>query len=92
MLRLTNCERVDITIRKHDLWFAGVLVRQDKPRLQKRIRVGWLAAQGPEEAGRSPQSLRGERLHEKVRGSHTRGIATRIARRWSGGSEVNEIT
>ena len=37
MLEMTECERVETTIRKRQLWFAGALARQEETRLPRRL-------------------------------------------------------
>ncbi len=52
---MTNCERVETTIRKRQLWLAGSLVRQKETRLPRRIMDGRLTTSGPKGAGRPPK-------------------------------------
>ena len=52
----TGSERIETTIRKRQLGFAGVLVRQGDSRLSKRVMFGRLAVQGPKRGGRPATS------------------------------------
>ena len=52
----TGSERIEKTIRKRQLGFAGALVRQGDSRLSKRVTFGWLAVQGPKRGGRPATS------------------------------------
>ena len=56
VLERTGSERIETTIRKRQLGFAGALVRQGDSRLSKRVMFGRLAVQGPK---RPVQRLRG---------------------------------
>ena len=47
VLERTGSERIETTIRKHQLGFAGALARQGDSSLSKRIMFGRLAVQGP---------------------------------------------
>ena len=49
----TGSERIETTVRKRQLRFAGALVQQDDSRLSKRVVFGRLAVQGPRR-GRRP--------------------------------------
>ncbi|CAM9863600.1 unnamed protein product, partial [Sphacelaria rigidula] len=51
---MTNCERIEATIRKRQLWFAGALVRRKDTSLPKRVMNGRLSTRGPKEVGRPP--------------------------------------
>ena len=55
VLEMTECERVETTTRKRQLWFAGALVRQEGTRLPRCLMNGRLTAQGPKEVGRPPK-------------------------------------
>ena len=57
VLKMTECERVETTIRKRQLWFAGALVRQEETRLPRRLMNGRLTARGHKEVGRPPQAM-----------------------------------
>ena len=46
VLERTGSERIETTIRKRQLGFAGALVRQGDSRLSKRVMFGRLAVQG----------------------------------------------
>ena len=52
VLERTGSERIETTIRKRQLGFAGALVRQGDSRLSKRVMFGRLAVQGPKRGGR----------------------------------------
>ena len=56
VLEKTGSERIETTIRKRQLEFAGVLVRQGDSRLSKRVMFGRLAMQGPKRGGRPATS------------------------------------
>ena len=56
VLERTGSERIETTIRKRQLGFAGALVRQGDSRLSKRIMFGRLAVQGPKQGGRPATS------------------------------------
>ena len=47
VLERTGSERIETTIWKRQLGFAGALVRQGDSRLSKRVMFGRLAVQGP---------------------------------------------
>ena len=47
VLKRTGSERIETTIRKRQLGFAGALVQQGDSRLSKRVMFGRLAVQGP---------------------------------------------
>ena len=53
VLERTGSERIETTIRKRQLGFAGALVRQSDSRLSKQVMFGRLAVQGPKR-GRRP--------------------------------------
>ena len=65
VLGKTKCERIETTIRKRQLWFAGAVARQDDGRLPKRVMFGRLAARGPKGTGR-PSKHWGDRLKENL--------------------------
>ena len=54
VLERTGSERIETTIRKRRLGFAGALVRQGDSRLSKRVMFGRLAVQGPNRGGQPP--------------------------------------
>ena len=56
VLEMTGSERIETTIRKRQLGFAGALVRQGDSRLSKRVMFGRLALQGPKRGGRPATS------------------------------------
>ncbi|CAM9559980.1 unnamed protein product, partial [Ascophyllum nodosum] len=56
VLERTGSERIETTIRKRQLGFAGALVRQGDSRLSKRVMFGRLARQGPKRGGRPATS------------------------------------
>ena len=56
VLERTGSERIETTIRKRQLGFAGTLVRQGDSRLSKRVMFGRLAVQGPKRGGRPATS------------------------------------
>ena len=56
VLERIGFERIETTIRKRQLGFAGVLVRQGDSRLSKRVMFGRLAVQGPKRGGRPATS------------------------------------
>ena len=56
ILERTGSERIETTIRKRQLGFAGALVRQGDSRLSKRVMFGRLAVQGPKRRGRPATS------------------------------------
>ena len=56
ILERTGSERIETTIRKRQLGFAGALVRQGDSRLSKRVMFGRLAVQGPKRGGRPATS------------------------------------
>ena len=56
VLERTGSERIETTIRKRQLRFAGALVRQGDSRLSKRAMFGRLAVQGPKRGGRPATS------------------------------------
>ena len=66
VLEMTECERVETTIRKRQLWFAGALARQEETRLPRRLMNGRLTARGPKEAGRPPKQWE-DSLQENLR-------------------------
>ena len=53
VLERTGSERIETTIWKRQLGFAGALVRQGDLRLSKRVMFGRLVVQGPKRGGRS---------------------------------------
>ena len=55
-LERTGSERIETTVRKRQLGFAGALVRQGDSRLPKRVMFGRLAVQGPKRGGRPATS------------------------------------
>ncbi|CAN0031123.1 unnamed protein product, partial [Sphacelaria rigidula] len=63
---MANCGRIETTISKRQLWFAGVLVQQKETRLPKRVMNGWLTTRGSEEAGR-PLKQREDTLKANLR-------------------------
>ena len=63
---MTECERVETTIRKRQLWFAGALARQEETRLPRRLMNERLTARGPKEVGRPPKQWE-DSLQEKLR-------------------------
>ena len=56
VLERTGSERIETTTRKHQLEFAGALVRQGVSKLSKRVIFGRLAMQGPKRGGRPATS------------------------------------
>ena len=56
VLERTGSERIETTIRKRQLGFAGALVRQGDSRLSKRVMFGRLAVRGPKRGGRPATS------------------------------------
>ena len=56
VLERTGSESIERTIRKHQLGFAGALVRQGDSRLSKRVMFGRLAVQGPKRGSRPATS------------------------------------
>ena len=56
VLERTGSERIETTIRKRQLGFAGALVRQGDSRRPKRVMFGRLAVQGPKRGGRPATS------------------------------------
>ncbi|CAN0044189.1 unnamed protein product, partial [Sphacelaria rigidula] len=54
VLEMINCELIETTVRKYQLWLAGALVRQKETRLPKRMMNGCLTTRGPMEVGRPP--------------------------------------
>ena len=56
VLDRTGSERIETTIRKRQVGFAGDLVRQGDSRLSKRVMFGQLAVQGPKRGGRPATS------------------------------------
>ena len=56
-LERTGSERIETTIRKRQVGFAGALIRQGNSRLSKRVMFGRLAVQGPKRGGRPATSL-----------------------------------
>ena len=56
VLERTGSERIETTIRKRQLGFAGALVRQGDSRLSKRVMFGRLAVQGLKRGGRPATS------------------------------------
>ena len=56
VLERTGSERIEMTIRKRQLGFAGALVRQGDSRFSKRVVFGRLAVQGPKRGGRPATS------------------------------------
>ena len=56
VLERTGSERIETTIRKRQLGFAGALARQGDSRLSKRVMFGRLAVQGPKRGGRPATS------------------------------------
>ena len=56
VLESAGSERVETTIRKRQLGFAGALVRQRDSRFSKRVMFGRLAVQGPKRRGRPATS------------------------------------
>ena len=56
VLEKTGPERIETTIRKRQLGFAGALVRQGGSRLSKRVTFGRLAVQAPKRGGRPATS------------------------------------
>ena len=56
VLERTGSERIETTIWKRQLGFAGALVRQDDSGLSKRVMFGRLAVQGPKQGGRPTTS------------------------------------
>ena len=56
VLERTGSERIETTIRKRQLGFAGALVRQGDSRLSKRVMFGRLAVQGPKRGSRPATS------------------------------------
>ena len=55
MLEMTECERVETTMRKRQLWFAGALVRLEETRIPRCLMNGRLTARGPKEVGTPPK-------------------------------------
>ena len=56
VLERTSSERIETTIRKRQLGFAGALVLHGDSRLSKRVMFGQLAVQGPKRGGRPAMS------------------------------------
>ena len=56
VLERTGSERIETTIRKRQLGFAGALVRQGDSRLSKQVMFGRLVVQGPKRGGRPATS------------------------------------
>ena len=56
VLERTGSERIETTIRKRQLGFAGALVRQGDSKLLERVMFGQLAVQGPKRGGRPATS------------------------------------
>ena len=56
VLERTGSERIETTIRKRQLGFAGVLIWQGDSRLSKRVMFGRLAVQGPKREDRPATS------------------------------------
>ena len=56
VLERTGSERIETTIRKHQLGFAGALVRQGDSRLSKQVMFGRLVVQRPKRGGRPATS------------------------------------
>ena len=56
VLERTGSERIEATIRKRQLGFAGALVQQGDPRLSKRVMFEWLTVQGPKRRDRPATS------------------------------------
>ena len=56
VLERTGSERIETTIWKRQLGFAGALVQQGDSRLSKRVMFGRLAVQGPKRGGRPATS------------------------------------
>ena len=56
VLERTGSERIETTIQKRQLGFAGALVRQGDSRLSRRVMFGLLAVQGPKRGGRPATS------------------------------------
>ena len=67
-LERTGSERIETTIRKRQLGFAGTLIRQGDSRLSKRVMFGRLAVQGPTRGGR-PATPWGDCLNKNSRPS-----------------------
>ncbi|CAM9732781.1 unnamed protein product, partial [Sphacelaria rigidula] len=63
---MINCERVEMTIRKRQLWFAGALVRQKDTRLPNRVMNGRLSTRELKEVGRPPKQWE-DTLEENLR-------------------------
>ena len=51
VLERTGSKRIETTIRKRQLGFSGVLVRQGESRLSKQVMFGRLVVQGPKRGG-----------------------------------------
>lgn len=73
MHELTQCEHIEATISKGQLWFAGRLVRQDKTRRAERIMFERLATQGSMESGYPLKHLQ-DRLQKSL---HFQGAISR---------------
>ena len=58
---MTECERIEMTIRKRQLWFAGALVRQKETRLPRHL----MTARGPKEID-GPSQQWGDSLQENL--------------------------
>ena len=56
VLERTGSERIETTIRKRQLGFAGVFVQKGDLGLSKRVMFGRLAVQGPKRGGRPATS------------------------------------
>ena len=56
VLEKTGSGRIETTIRKYQLGFAGALIRQGDSRRSKRVMFGRLAVQGPKRGGRPATS------------------------------------
>ena len=67
-LERTGSKRIETTIRKRQLGFAGALFRRGDSRLSKRVMFGRLAVQGPKRGGRPTTHSWGDCLQKKTPG------------------------
>lgn len=64
---MAQCDRIEMAIRTHRLWFARARGPSEQTRLPKRIMCRRLGAQGSKEASRSSQHGGGGHLRENSR-------------------------
>ena len=90
VLETTGSERIETTIRKHQLGFTGALVRQGDSRLSKRVMFGRLAVQGPKRStgdvvgGLPPEKSRGLRSGPAQRQRTEVGRIRSCCQGWTG--------